>query len=371
MFELGARPHAARALYRAYLEQSHVFVAIYFERYGWVAPGEEISGLEDEYRLSGGLPRLVYLKSPAPRARAAAGGPARHRPLGRHGLVQVLRVGGELERLLTEDLAVLLAERFLLGGPDASHAQGHPEAVSPASHPDSVNSLIGRTDELAEIERLVASGVRLITVVGPGGIGKTRLALEAARRAAEHHPERRGIRPARDRRRPGLPSCRPSPRRSGWVWTGACPFWRPWHVRSATVPFVLVLDNFEQVLPAATQVAELLSRCPEVTVVVTSRAALRIRAETLLPLGPLSLPSDEDSLGDSAAVQLFVERARAVRQGFSLDDPEDAAAVAELCRRLDGIPLALELAAGRSRLLPPRRAARPARLRARSWDGCG
>jgi len=66
MFELGARPHPARALYRAYLGQSHVFVGIYHARYGWVAPGEEVSGLEDEYRLSGGLPRLVYLKAPAP-----------------------------------------------------------------------------------------------------------------------------------------------------------------------------------------------------------------------------------------------------------------------------------------------------------------
>jgi hypothetical protein len=66
MFELGVRPHPARALYRAYLAQSHVFVGVYFARYGWVAPGEEVSGLEDEYQLSGGLPRLVYIKAPAP-----------------------------------------------------------------------------------------------------------------------------------------------------------------------------------------------------------------------------------------------------------------------------------------------------------------
>ena len=74
----------------------------------------------------------------------------------------------------------------------------------------------------------------------------------------------------------------------------------------------------------------------------------------MLPLGPLSLPSNDVSLDESAAVRLFVERAEAVRPGFSLDDPAEAAAVAELCRRLDGIPLALELAAARSRLLPPR-----------------
>ena len=66
MFELGARPHPPRALYRAYLEQSHVFLGIYWQSYGWVAPDEEISGLEDEYRLSGGRPRLVYIKAPAP-----------------------------------------------------------------------------------------------------------------------------------------------------------------------------------------------------------------------------------------------------------------------------------------------------------------
>jgi hypothetical protein len=118
LFELGARPHAARALYRAYLEQSHVFVAVYFERYGWVAPGETTSGLEDEYRLSGGLPRLVYLKSPAP-----------HRESRLQELLDTVRSddtvsyksfasAAELERLLAEDLAVLLAERFLLGRPD-------------------------------------------------------------------------------------------------------------------------------------------------------------------------------------------------------------------------------------------------------------
>jgi hypothetical protein len=66
MFELGARPHPPRELYRAYLDQSHIFVGIYWQRYGWVAPGESVSGLEDEYRLSGNRPKLIYIKSPAP-----------------------------------------------------------------------------------------------------------------------------------------------------------------------------------------------------------------------------------------------------------------------------------------------------------------
>ena len=66
MFELGARPHPPRQLYRAYLDQSHIFVGIYWERYGWIAPGETVSGLEDEYRLSGDKPKLIYIKNPAP-----------------------------------------------------------------------------------------------------------------------------------------------------------------------------------------------------------------------------------------------------------------------------------------------------------------
>lgn len=354
LFELGARPHAARALYRAYLEQSHVFVGMYFERYGWVAPGEEISGLEDEYRLSGGLPRLIYLKSPAP-----------HREPRLAGLLDTIRLddtvsyktfesADELEHLLAEDLAVLLAERFLLGGPTPAHEPddlGRRVARRPIPTP--VNRLVGRTDELAEIERFIDTGNRLVTVVGPGGIGKSRVALEAARWAASRHPDRVAFVPLESVHAAAevLPAVAAA---IGLGLDGGVPVLDALAGAFGDRSFVLILDNFEQVLPAATHVAELLSRCPDVTVVVTSRAPLRIRGETLLPLGPLSLPSDERALSESAAVRLFVERAQSVCPGFSLDDPADAAAVAELCRRLDGIPLALELAAGRSRLLPPR-----------------
>src|SRR5215218_5690129 len=111
-YESGARPHPPRSMYRAYLEQSQVFVGIYWQRYGWVAPGMEISGLEDEYRLAAGKPMLLYLKHPAPEQepgltamidsiRAAGTAPYRHFATAR-----------ELERLLTDDLAVLLSESF-------------------------------------------------------------------------------------------------------------------------------------------------------------------------------------------------------------------------------------------------------------------
>jgi hypothetical protein len=126
-YESGARPHPPRSMYRAYVEQSQVFVGIYWQRYGWVAPGMEISGLEDEYRLAAGKPMLLYLKRPAPgqEPRLAA-------------FIDSIRAAGtvsyrtfatarELERLLADDLAVLLSESFAgaavsVGAPDVSPA---------------------------------------------------------------------------------------------------------------------------------------------------------------------------------------------------------------------------------------------------------
>jgi hypothetical protein len=112
MFELGARPHPPRPVYRAYLAQSQVFVGIYWQSYGWVAPGEEVSGLEDEYRLSAGLPRLVYVKSPAPdREPRLAELLARIRDEGGVSY-QHFADPAELQQLVGDDLAVLLSERF-------------------------------------------------------------------------------------------------------------------------------------------------------------------------------------------------------------------------------------------------------------------
>ncbi len=358
MFELGARPHPARALYRAYLAQSHVFVGLYFERYGWVAPGEEVSGLEDEYQLSGGLPRLVYLRTPAPEREPRL-----------KELLDTVRADDsvsyksfsspdELETLLAEDLAVLMAERFLLGGSGAAAAaSGEERPVMRTARrpiPAPVDTMVGRSEDLAELERLLASESRLVTVVGPGGIGKTRLTLEAARRAvAGLGPDHVSFVPLEAIDDPAgvLPAVAAA---IGLGLDGGVPVLEALAGAFGDRPFVLVLDNFEQVLAAAPDVVELLTRCPGLVVLVTSRAALRVRGETLLLLGPLSLPDDDGNGGESAAVRLFGDRASAVRQDFSLDDPRDAAAVAELCRRLDGIPLAIELAAGRSRLLPPR-----------------
>ena len=92
-YESGARPHPPRSMYRAYLQQSQVFVGIYWQRYGWVAPGMEISGLEDEYRLAAGKPMLLYLKRPAPDQEPRAGGDDRRHPRGGDGVVPNLRHG--------------------------------------------------------------------------------------------------------------------------------------------------------------------------------------------------------------------------------------------------------------------------------------
>jgi Domain of unknown function (DUF4062) len=138
MFELGARPYPPRALHRAYLEQSDVFVGLYWESYGWVAPGEELSGLEDEYRLSGDRPKLIYIKAPAPNRQprltemiaSIQGDDVSYRPFG--GV-------DELRTLVADDLAVLLTERFAASaeapvGPPPTGAHPPAAATGDAAH---------------------------------------------------------------------------------------------------------------------------------------------------------------------------------------------------------------------------------------------
>ena len=121
---------------------------------------------------------------------------------------------------------------------------------------------------------------------------------------------------------------------------------------------LLLLDNFEHVLDAGTLLADLLTVCPRLTALVTSRSRLRISGEHVVAVAPLALPGHGPVTANDVdrydAVRLFVERARAVHPGFVLAD-DNAGAVVEICRRVDGLPLAIELAAARSALLPPPR----------------
>src|SRR5215470_6969018 len=124
MFELGARPYPPRPVYRSYLAQSQVFVGIYWQSYGWVAPGEQVSGLEDEYQLSAGLPRLLYVKGPAPdRETRLAALLDRIRDEGGVSYQHFSDPAG-LQQQVENDLAVLLSERFELTGPHDAAGDG-------------------------------------------------------------------------------------------------------------------------------------------------------------------------------------------------------------------------------------------------------
>ena len=337
LFELGARPHPPGALYRAYLAQSQLFVGLYWQSYGWVTPGESISGIEDEFLRSEGLPRLVYVKQPAPEReerlrefleRMQAEGTVSYRRFG---------TADELGELLARDLALVLTERFQLTGVPAE------TPVAPVrSLPTPRTSFVGRDAELDEIDELLDAGARLLTLTGPGGIGKTRLAVEAASRLANRYPDGVVFVPL-----DGLASADVVP---GAIAEALGVLELPGNVLAAVKEFLrrrrllLVLDNFEHVIGAADSLATLLEAAPDLTVIVTSRELLHLSGERELQVGPLSVEEE--------AVVLFAERAAAARHAFELA-PEDVSLVAEICRRLDGVPLAIELAAPRMRLLTP------------------
>jgi predicted ATPase/class 3 adenylate cyclase len=542
-YESGARPHPPRPMYRAYLRQSQVFVGIYWQRYGWVAPGMEISGLEDEFRLADGKPMLLYLKRPAPdrEPRLAA-------------MIEGIRAAGavsyrvfatprELERLLADDLAVLLSERFAgeRGGaelpagtvtflltdiegstrlwesvPEAmevalerhnrlvgevidghggvvvtsrgegdsffaafasaesaveaagtcqlrlgsepwpagaalrvrmglhtgeAHVQdgdyvdhapinrcarvkaaahggqvlvtqatrdlvagrlgggfglrklgefrlrdlAEPELIYQLTHADlpagfpplrtgagrgprplpvDPTSLVGREQAIGELAGLLAGpGVRLVTLTGPGGVGKTRLALAVGDRVGGRFGSGAVFVPLAGVTAPEL-VVGGIGRAVGADLAGAGAPLPALAEQLGDGAWLLILDNLEQVTGAARDLDELLARCPGVVMLATSRTVLGLRAEREYPVPPLPLPTEPagmpagppgmplPELMASPAVALFVDRARAVRPGFALTDA-NAAAVVAICRRLDGLPLAIELAAARTRLLDP------------------
>ena len=192
MFELGARPHPPRSLYRAYLDQSDVFVGLYWEQYGWVAPGEEVSGLEDEYNLVADIPMLIYVKRSEQRQPRLEALLDRIRDDDRASYVS-FATSAELRRLLASDLATLLAERFNAGRAGSRPSlEVAPEAASMAlvAPPAPLSRMVGREDELARVVKmLTVESHRLVTITGPGGIGKSRLALAVARDVESSFPD--------------------------------------------------------------------------------------------------------------------------------------------------------------------------------------
>lgn len=344
MFELGARPHPPRELYRAYLEQSDIFVGLYWEQYGWIAPGEDVSGLEDEWNLAPDIPRLVYLKRSEHRQERLEELLARIRADDDASYV-VFSDADELAELVVADLANVLAERFDAAGlrrAPMPEQPPHPASTETVGLPSPLTRLVGRNDELAAVVRmLTVDGDRLVTLTGPGGIGKTRLAIAAAREVEPSFPD--GVvfvdlAPVLD---PGLVSAALA-RAIGVVDAGDGTIAEKLERALSDRRLLLVLDNVEQVVDAAPELGGIL-RATSVSVLATSRILLRVGGEHSVALGPLE---------PAAATELLVERARAVKPDFELD-AGNAASIAAICSALDNAPLALELAAARLRVLTP------------------
>ncbi|UBU14900.1 ATP-binding protein [Nonomuraea gerenzanensis] len=258
------------------------------------------------------------------------------------------RLAGELGMDPSPELrAVHLA--LLRGELDRPAAQ--PQAA-PNRIPARLTSFVGRERELGALDQLM-SGARLVTIIGPGGAGKTRLALEAADRMEERvwFVPLAGVVQPDQVADAVLSAC-------GGLFEGGLKPQAPALARLCGLldvgPAVLVLDNCEHLVEAAAQLTEqLLVRLPQLRVLATSREPLAIIGEALCHLGPLDLPVENADLAEaaeSAAVRLFVERAASVRAAFALD-AETVEPTVEICRRLDGMPLALELAAAKLRAM--------------------
>src|SRR5215207_1068604 len=250
-----------------------------------------------------------------------------------------------------EDIFQVVAPGLRETFPPLQTLPSHPTNLIPPPTP-----LIGREAEIADVLRLMDEGARLVTLTGPGGIGKTRLAQDVAVAVFDRFPDgvyfidlsllrdAASVLPAMAivlgvREIAGEP-----PRETLGRYLAEC-------------RMLLILDNWEQVLEAVADISALFAACQHLTLIATSREPLRLRAERVFPVPPLALADIQHlpkiaDLAQVPSIALFVARAQAVHPGFTLTE-DNAQAVAAICHRLDGLPLAIELAAARVRLLPP------------------
>jgi predicted ATPase/DNA-binding CsgD family transcriptional regulator len=246
-------------------------------------------------------------------------------------------------------------QRRATGAPESHEAV--PSTPWLAKFPVPLTALIGRDQEVQAIcELLSRPEVRLLTLLGVGGIGKTRLSIQVANQMRDRFADGVcfvGLAPISD---PSLVIFSIA-HELGLQETGVQPLVETVKAWLQDKHFLLLLDNFEQIVSAAPLLEDLLTACPRLVILVTSREVLHLSAEHLFPVPSLTFPDlaqlpDQEDLRQYAAVTFFLQRAEALKPDFILT-PANARAIAEICVRLDGLPLAIELAAARIRLLPP------------------
>jgi predicted ATPase len=235
------------------------------------------------------------------------------------------------------ELYAVSADGIVVPDPGALEGKGERLASLPSNLPDPATGLVGRADDLAALFKL-AGEHRVVTITGPGGVGKTRIVSELGRRLAPEFLDGVAFVPMADitEAEDFLPALAETldvkEAEERTLGEGIIAL-------IGNRKALLLLDNLEQIVTAAPEIARMVERCPELRIVTTSRTPLRIDAEREYPLAPLEIDS---------AVVLFLERA-----GTAAESPDSEATVAAICQRLDGLPLALELAAARLRLLSP------------------
>lgn len=357
-FEAGARPHPPRDLYSAYLDQSHIFLGIYWNSYGWIAPGADISGLEDEYRLCGKKPKLIYVKRSEERQEKLKD-LLKDIEQSDTACYQMFSDTEELRTLIENDLSILMSEAFEnalfeqqdTGRDETSLVQKRLEKL-----PLVRGEMIGRQDDMDKLcEMLRRPDVSLVSLLGAGGTGKTTLAVHAAHAIKDDF-------------------------RDGAVFVPLAPVTDHTLLASTIAEYIdmqdsgkqsidtalieylvdkhvlIVLDNFEQIIDASRLVSNITMQCREVKLIVTTRTSLHIRNERIYNLSPLAVPSEatysEENLRQVPAARLFIERAMAANPAIILDE-DNIRAIVEICQRLDGLPLAIELAAARTKFFQP------------------
>lgn len=363
-FEAGARPHPPRDLYSAYLEQSHIFLGIYWNSYGWVAPGAEISGLEDEYRLCANKkPKLIYVKNSEDR-QEQLNQLLNDIEVSDTACYQKFNTADELQKLIENDLSVLMSEIFENAlitketiGKSQQEINAIPENALKIILPVVRSEMIGREEDLKNtLNLMLQKKTSLLNILGAGGTGKTTLSIHLAHALTSNFQDGVFFIPLAPVTDSDLVAStiadvlelQDSGNQS---------------MEKTLVDFIkdknmlLVMDNFEQVVDASKVISEILAHCPSVQIIITSRSSLHIRGEYVYHLLPLSIPGEMQLMDDAQfntnpAIELFITRAKAANNQLQLTD-DNKTAIATICNKLDGLPLAIELAASRTKLFQP------------------